>query len=393
MMSRIENGDAGRTDAPAANFSVDLSKDQLANKAVDRVGTQQSPVSDGRMQFTNIYSECCIGVDRSQGPANRNERTERQGAPVDPKWGAARERLGRSESQKNEIRENGYRAIQYGDTLSDIAKANLELKNGGKPVSGAEVWKEVERLAKVNNLDPRKNIRPGTKIYMEDCDKNRPSTGEKKPDGTTPGRQPDGRAPGKPELTGPKSDVNAGPKQDVHSPKPEVNAGPKPDVRTGPHSDLNNNPKPNTEDKPNAPKENLPAQSDAKPISPKDKIPGGSNDDVSITTTPHESNHQDIAPQNRPNGGDSEPTNFSPDGPSDEERRKRESERVRIHEENQRREEELKEREHALKAREDELKKREEVLKQLEERLLEEHRRKEQERSCDTKSDTNPYEH
>lgn len=169
-MNRLENNDIRKADAGVNSKQlVDLSQEK-STKFVDRAGAQAEQVTgNGRVQFSDIYNECCVGVDKSGGPQNRNERSEKPGAATDPKWGSARERLTKSDSQKNEIRERGYREIQYGDTLSDIAKANLEIKNGGKAASGAEIWREVERIAKVNNLDPRKNIRPGTRIYMEKC--------------------------------------------------------------------------------------------------------------------------------------------------------------------------------------------------------------------------------
>lgn len=175
-MIRLESIDTAKADAGVNSKQlVDLSREQTA-KTADRQDTNVSAINPvGRVQFSNIYNDCCTGVDKSRGPQNRNERAEQQGAATDPKWGSARDRLTKGDSQKNEIREKGYREIQYGDTLSDIAKANLELKSGGKAASGAEIWREVERIAKLNNLDPRKNIRPGTKIYMEKCeDQNKP---------------------------------------------------------------------------------------------------------------------------------------------------------------------------------------------------------------------------
>ncbi|MBX9568462.1 MAG: LysM peptidoglycan-binding domain-containing protein [Candidatus Obscuribacterales bacterium] len=286
-------------------------------------------------------------------------KLEQQGAASDPKWGAARERLTKSDSQKSEIREKGYRAIQYGDTLSDIAKAHLELKNGGKPASGAEVWKEVERLAKLNNLDPRKNIRPGTKIYMEKCDD---QNQQPKPDVQPNTEQPAGPARDSRKDGGGKTDRTPA-QLETQPAKPEPNEG-----RGGGKT---------ATDSP-------PSSRDSRDIDrdgPKSGIQPGS--EVSTDPEVKESDKSEDHP----------PVNFTPDTPTDEtsnheDTHKSETERIAR---------DQKEREKALHAKEEELKRREEDLKrQLEDlqRQKEELGRREKEvKPCSTKDDTTIWEH
>lgn len=366
-MIRLENSDRGKAETSINSIPlVDLSKEQSA-KSLDRTSTIGGPVNaEARVQFSNIYNECCTGVDKSRGPQNRNERAEPQGAATDPKWGSARDRLTKSDSQKNEIREKGYREIQYGDTLSDIAKANLELKNGGKAASGAEIWREVERLAKLNNLDPRKNIRPGTKIYMEKCeDQNKPKTADAEPS-----------AP---------STRDAGKKVDGQQDSPPAQVETKPDnlPPTGPDEDRDRieGRKPGLKD----------AQDDHdKETAEPDQTLTPQEFESATDRDVQKSTDFDL-PQDDP------PVNFSPyeSAPTDEGLRPREDSPAQ---EQQRKEQELKEREEALKSKDEDLRRKEENLKkQLEDlqRQKDELRRREEELNrCGTgKDDAGVWEH
>lgn len=81
-------------------------------------------------------------------------------------WHEKRQRA--RESQKDEIDCTGARVVQAGDTLWDIARANLELHSkDGKAPSNQQIMAEVRRLARVNKIKDVSNIPVGSEIKME----------------------------------------------------------------------------------------------------------------------------------------------------------------------------------------------------------------------------------
>ncbi len=386
-MIRLENSDRSKAETGVNSIPlVDLSKEQNA-KLLERTTTIGGPVNaEARVQFSNIYNECCTGVDKSRGPQNRNERAEQQGAATDPKWGSARDRLTKNDSQKNEIREKGYRQIQYGDTLSDIAKANLELKNGGKAASGAEIWREVERLAKLNNLDPRKNIRPGTNIYMEKCDDRdkAPKPGDKddKAKLSVPATGDAGKGDaGKGDVS--KSDVGKGDIGKADPGKGDVSKST--DEKAEKQASTKGNGQSKDGKKPGIKDALNPDNADT-PKSP-DQTPSISESDDPILQKPADSDEEQ----------DNPPVNYTPykAAPPDEGLRSREHD---SNQEQQHQEQEFKKREEGLKSKDEDLRRREEDLKrQLEDlqRQKEELRRREEDlKRCATgKDDSGIWEH
>lgn len=83
-------------------------------------------------------------------------------------------------SQGDEIKKNGSRKIQQGDTLWDIAHSNLKLTNkDNKPVTNKDIAREVERLAKINKLTNPSKIDSGKEIRMSEKPGDKSSQKEK----------------------------------------------------------------------------------------------------------------------------------------------------------------------------------------------------------------------
>jgi hypothetical protein len=117
--------------------------------------------------------------DESKTPRNDEARMKKPGEGTDarardknpagkePPKSWIDQRREAMKTQGKEIADTGARVIQAGDTLWDIARANLESKNKpGQKVSDGDVKREVDRIAKRNGINNPNKVSVGTRVQV-----------------------------------------------------------------------------------------------------------------------------------------------------------------------------------------------------------------------------------
>ncbi len=113
--------------------------------------------------------------ERRNKPAGTPASLEQANHSTKGGWLVARDAV-KGKPQEDEIKARGARKVQYGDSLSDIAKAHLKVVHADDPHYSPK-WKDIDdemtRIEalpknKANGLDRTKTIHEGMTVYLED---------------------------------------------------------------------------------------------------------------------------------------------------------------------------------------------------------------------------------